>query len=160
MNGKAQLCVDANGRLTLEEGIAYAKMLREYRLFWYEEIGDPLDFALQATLAEFYPGPSHSTVATVIIAKLEGDLARMRDVPSASSLRTTPKATISAPGRPCARRSRQLAKPQSSRGTDARGAAPSGNAVKKTIAASVRDPQRKDTTIRPRRHVQRSSCPP
>ena len=57
LNGRAQLCVDANGRLTLEEGITYAKMLRQYPLFWYEEIGDPLDFALQAALAEFYPGP-------------------------------------------------------------------------------------------------------
>jgi L-alanine-DL-glutamate epimerase-like enolase superfamily enzyme len=56
LNGKAQLCVDANGRLTLENGIAYAKMLRDYSLFWYEEVGDPLDFALQAALAEFYPG--------------------------------------------------------------------------------------------------------
>ena len=56
LNGKAQLCVDANGRLTLEDGIAYAKMLRDYPLFWYEEVGDPLDFALQAALAEFYPG--------------------------------------------------------------------------------------------------------
>src|SRR5215203_5169301 len=57
LDGRAQLCVDANGRLTLEQGIAYAKMLRQYPLFWYEEIGDPLDFALQAALAEFYPGP-------------------------------------------------------------------------------------------------------
>jgi L-alanine-DL-glutamate epimerase-like enolase superfamily enzyme len=56
ISGKAQLCVDANGRLTLEDGIAYAKMLRDYPLFWYEEVGDPLDFALQAALAEFYPG--------------------------------------------------------------------------------------------------------
>jgi L-alanine-DL-glutamate epimerase-like enolase superfamily enzyme len=32
-------------------------MLRDYPLFWYEEAGDPLDFALQAALAEFYPGP-------------------------------------------------------------------------------------------------------
>src|SRR3981189_2467927 len=55
--GKAQLAVDANGRLTLEDAIAYAKMLREFPLFWYEEAGDPLDFALQAALAEFYPGP-------------------------------------------------------------------------------------------------------
>jgi D(-)-tartrate dehydratase len=54
--GKAQLCVDANGRLTLDDGIAYAKMLRDYPLFWYEEVGDPLDFALQAAVAEFYPG--------------------------------------------------------------------------------------------------------
>src|SRR5215218_3518035 len=57
LDGRAQLCVDANGRLTLEQGIAYAKMLRQYPLFWYEEVGDPLDFALQAALAEFYPGP-------------------------------------------------------------------------------------------------------
>jgi L-alanine-DL-glutamate epimerase-like enolase superfamily enzyme len=53
----AQLAVDANGRFNLETAIAYAKMLRDYPLFWYEEVGDPLDFALQAALAEFYPGP-------------------------------------------------------------------------------------------------------
>ena len=46
----AQLAVDANGRFDLETAIAYAKMLREYPLFWYEEAGDPLDFALQARL--------------------------------------------------------------------------------------------------------------
>src|SRR5258708_23292910 len=57
LDGKAQLAVDANGRLTLEDAIAYAKMLRDYPLFWYEEAGDPLDFALQTALAEFYPGP-------------------------------------------------------------------------------------------------------
>ncbi len=57
LDGKAQLAVDANGRLDLEDAIAYAKMLRDYPLFWYEEAGDPLDFALQAALAEFYPGP-------------------------------------------------------------------------------------------------------
>jgi len=53
----AQLAVDANGRFDLETAIAYAKMLRQYPLFWYEEAGDPLDYALQAALAEFYPGP-------------------------------------------------------------------------------------------------------
>ena len=53
----AQLAVDANGRFNLETAIAYAKMLGQYPLFWYEEAGDPLDYALQATLAEFYPGP-------------------------------------------------------------------------------------------------------
>jgi L-alanine-DL-glutamate epimerase-like enolase superfamily enzyme len=52
----AQLAVDANGRFHLETAIAYAKMLRDYPLFWYEEAGDPLDYALQAALAEFYPG--------------------------------------------------------------------------------------------------------
>ncbi|MAO55064.1 MAG: mandelate racemase [Rhodospirillaceae bacterium] len=57
IGGEAQLAVDANGRFDLETAIAYAKMLRDYPLFWYEEAGDPLDYALQAALAEFYPGP-------------------------------------------------------------------------------------------------------
>ncbi|KJK25164.1 mandelate racemase [Burkholderiaceae bacterium 16] len=52
----AQLAVDANGRFDLDTAIAYAKMLRDYPLFWYEEAGDPLDYHLQATLAEYYPG--------------------------------------------------------------------------------------------------------
>jgi D(-)-tartrate dehydratase len=53
----ARLAVDANGRFDLETAVAYAKMLRDYDLFWYEEAGDPLDYQLQAALAEFYPGP-------------------------------------------------------------------------------------------------------
>lgn len=57
IGNKAQLAVDANARFNLETAIAYAKMLREFPLFWYEEAGDPLDYALQANLAEFYPGP-------------------------------------------------------------------------------------------------------
>ncbi len=56
LDGRARLAVDANGRLGLEDAIAYAKALRPYDLFWYEEAGDPLDYALQAALAEFYPG--------------------------------------------------------------------------------------------------------
>ncbi|ONG52329.1 mandelate racemase [Pseudoroseomonas deserti] len=56
LDGKAQLAVDANGRFDLEAAIAYAKALRQFPLFWYEEAGDPLDYALQAALAEFYPG--------------------------------------------------------------------------------------------------------
>ena len=57
IEGDAQLAVDANGRLDLDGAIAYARMLREYPLFWYEEAGDPLDYELQAALAEHYPGP-------------------------------------------------------------------------------------------------------
>jgi L-alanine-DL-glutamate epimerase-like enolase superfamily enzyme len=57
IGSQAQLAVDANGRFDLETAIAYAKALRDYPLFWYEEAGDPLDYALQAALAEFYPGP-------------------------------------------------------------------------------------------------------
>ena len=54
---QARLAVDANGRFSLPEAVAYAKALRQYDLFWYEEAGDPLDFALQAALAEHYPAP-------------------------------------------------------------------------------------------------------
>jgi L-alanine-DL-glutamate epimerase-like enolase superfamily enzyme len=57
IGGTGRLAVDANGRFDLETAIAYAKMLREYDLFWYEEAGDPLDYSLQAALAEFYSGP-------------------------------------------------------------------------------------------------------
>ncbi|VCU70234.1 L-fuconate dehydratase [Pigmentiphaga humi] len=57
IGSQAQLAVDANGRFDLDTAIAYAKMLRDYPLFWYEEAGDPLDYALQATLAEYYPRP-------------------------------------------------------------------------------------------------------
>ena len=56
LDGKARLAVDANGRFDLETAVAYAKMMRQYDLFWYEEAGDPLDYQLQAALAEFYPG--------------------------------------------------------------------------------------------------------
>jgi len=52
-----QLAVDANGRFDLRKAIAYAKALAPYRLRWYEEPGDPLDFELQAKLANHYPGP-------------------------------------------------------------------------------------------------------
>ena len=54
---EARLAVDANGRFDLETAIAYARMLRAYPIFWYEEPGDPLDYALQAALAQFYPAP-------------------------------------------------------------------------------------------------------
>ncbi len=51
-----RLAVDANGRFDLPTAIAYAKALTPYNLFWYEEAGDPLDYALQAGLAEYYAG--------------------------------------------------------------------------------------------------------
>ncbi len=52
-----KLAVDANGRFDLETAVAYAKALQPYDLFWYEEAGDPLDYALQAELANHYTGP-------------------------------------------------------------------------------------------------------
>jgi len=51
------LAVDANGRFDLNTAIEYARALKPYGLFWYEEAGDPLDYALQAELANHYDGP-------------------------------------------------------------------------------------------------------
>lgn len=53
----SRLAVDANGRFDLDSALAYARALEPYGLRWYEEAGDPLDFALQAVLGEIYPGP-------------------------------------------------------------------------------------------------------
>ncbi|MHA6687311.1 mandelate racemase/muconate lactonizing enzyme family protein [Mesorhizobium sp. A556] len=52
-----RLAVDANGRFDLGTAIAYAEGLKPYNLFWYEEAGDPLDYALQAELAAQYGLP-------------------------------------------------------------------------------------------------------
>ncbi|MBC3951553.1 mandelate racemase/muconate lactonizing enzyme family protein [Pseudomonas folii] len=52
-----RLAVDANGRFDLKTSIAYAEAIKPYNLFWYEEAGDPLDYALQAELANHYDLP-------------------------------------------------------------------------------------------------------
>lgn len=52
-----RLAVDANGRFDLKTAIAYAEAMKKYNLFWYEEIGDPLDYALQAEMANHYELP-------------------------------------------------------------------------------------------------------
>ncbi len=51
------LAVDANGRFDLKTAVAYAEALKPYNLFWYEEAGDPLDYALQAELSRHYDLP-------------------------------------------------------------------------------------------------------
>ena len=51
------LAVDANGRFDLDTAVEYARALARYPLFWYEEAGDPLDYALQAELGKVYAGP-------------------------------------------------------------------------------------------------------
>ncbi|UOQ94891.1 mandelate racemase/muconate lactonizing enzyme family protein [Halobacillus shinanisalinarum] len=48
------LAVDVNGRFDLDTAIKYAERLEPYQLFWYEEVGDPLDYALQAELSKHY----------------------------------------------------------------------------------------------------------
>src|SRR5690606_15128913 len=51
------LAVDANGRFDLADARAYARSLEPYQLRWFEEVGDPLDFELNATIAQEYEGP-------------------------------------------------------------------------------------------------------
>lgn len=51
------LAVDANGRFDLATALAYAKALEPYGLRWYEEAGDPLDYALQAEIGKRYVLP-------------------------------------------------------------------------------------------------------
>ena len=52
-----RLAVDANGRFDLPTAVAYGNALMPYNLFWYEEAGDPLDYALQAELGKHYANP-------------------------------------------------------------------------------------------------------
>lgn len=52
----SNLAVDANGRFDLATAVAYGEAMEPYDLFWYEEPGDPLDFALHAELAKQYEG--------------------------------------------------------------------------------------------------------
>ena len=52
----AALAVDANGRFDLEAALRTAEMLAPYGLRWFEEPGDPLDYALQAELGRHYEG--------------------------------------------------------------------------------------------------------
>jgi L-alanine-DL-glutamate epimerase-like enolase superfamily enzyme len=51
------LAVDANCKFAREEALAYAKALAPFRLHWFEEPCDPLDFALFAELASVYAPP-------------------------------------------------------------------------------------------------------
>ncbi|MEP9380266.1 enolase C-terminal domain-like protein [Aquabacter sp. CN5-332] len=53
----ARLSVDANGRFDLKTALAYAKALEPYKLRWFEEIGDPLDYQLNREIIEAYSGP-------------------------------------------------------------------------------------------------------
>ncbi|HEY7085914.1 MAG TPA: enolase C-terminal domain-like protein [Hyphomicrobiaceae bacterium] len=54
--GGKNVAVDANGRFDLATAVGYARAIEGYGLCWYEEPGDPLDFRLNAVLAEQYGG--------------------------------------------------------------------------------------------------------
>ena len=51
------LAVDANAGFSPERALTYAKALAPYKLRWFEEPTDPLDFALLAEVASVYPSP-------------------------------------------------------------------------------------------------------
>jgi D(-)-tartrate dehydratase len=53
----AHLAVDANCKFTRAQALAYAKALGRFKLRWFEEPCDPLDFALFAELASVYEPP-------------------------------------------------------------------------------------------------------
>jgi D(-)-tartrate dehydratase len=59
LDSHQSLAVDANGRFDLKTAIAYAEALTPYRdrIKWYEEAGDPLDYELNARVAEISPVP-------------------------------------------------------------------------------------------------------
>jgi L-alanine-DL-glutamate epimerase-like enolase superfamily enzyme len=52
-----QLAVDANGRFDLPTALRYAEALAPYQLKWYEEPGDPLDYALNAEVCKVSATP-------------------------------------------------------------------------------------------------------
>lgn len=52
----AKLSVDANGRFDLATALEYARAIEPYGLRWFEEIGEPLDYALNAQVAQAYAG--------------------------------------------------------------------------------------------------------
>jgi len=53
----AELAVDANCKFHRDEALAYAEALAPFKLRWFEEPCDPLDFALLAEIAGVYDGP-------------------------------------------------------------------------------------------------------
>ncbi len=54
----SRLAVDANGRFDLQTALQFADGLEPYGVRWYEEAGDPLDYALQRQLCEQYSPPT------------------------------------------------------------------------------------------------------
>ncbi|MDI6630179.1 MAG: mandelate racemase/muconate lactonizing enzyme family protein [Rhodococcus sp. (in: high G+C Gram-positive bacteria)] len=51
-----RLAVDVNGKFDLATALEYGAAIEQYNLFWYEEVGDPLDYRLNAVLSENYSG--------------------------------------------------------------------------------------------------------
>ena len=51
------LAVDANGKFDRDTAFAYCNALEPYALRWFEEPCDPVDYALTAEIARYYPYP-------------------------------------------------------------------------------------------------------
>ena len=47
----------STARFDLDTALEYGRAIEPYGLFWYEEVGDPLDYRLNAILSEHYRGP-------------------------------------------------------------------------------------------------------
>jgi L-alanine-DL-glutamate epimerase-like enolase superfamily enzyme len=57
VGGGEHLAVDANAGFDRDRALAYARALAPYRLRWFEEPTDPLDYALLAEVAANYDAP-------------------------------------------------------------------------------------------------------
>jgi L-alanine-DL-glutamate epimerase-like enolase superfamily enzyme len=57
VGGGEQLAVDTNCKFDREEALAYTETLAPFKLRWFEEPCDPLDFALFKELADVYAPP-------------------------------------------------------------------------------------------------------
>jgi L-alanine-DL-glutamate epimerase-like enolase superfamily enzyme len=57
LGAEHKLAVDANGKFDRAQALAYAEALAPFRLRWFEEPCDPLDFSLYAELARTYDAP-------------------------------------------------------------------------------------------------------
>jgi L-alanine-DL-glutamate epimerase-like enolase superfamily enzyme len=56
VGNRGELAVDANCKFNRDEALAYAKAMSPYKLRWYEEPCDPLDFATIAEVSAAYDG--------------------------------------------------------------------------------------------------------
>ena len=56
VGNRGELAVDANSKFERDEAIAYAKAMSPYKLRWYEEPCDPLDFATLKEISDAYDG--------------------------------------------------------------------------------------------------------
>lgn len=85
VQSSANLAVDANAGFDRERALAYARALAPYKLRWFEEPTDPLDYALLAEVAAIYESPigtGENLFSTQDVANLTrfGGLRPDRDV--------------------------------------------------------------------------------